>query len=235
MANKFQIKRTTTTGRTPNTTNAANSTYIAAGELAINLTDDKLFSSDGTNLIEVGSNLTSLSVSGNTVVAQINATSVYVGANVNITTSGLYVGNSTVNAVLTADSLTINSVPISIIGIYDSSNTVLANAFFVSGASINQLSDVDTVTVAPANNDLLVWSNSVSNWVPKSFSNVSPITTTGDLIIGNGTNSSTRLPIGANGYILQSNGTTATWVVNSGGGGGITTGKSIAMALIFGF
>lgn len=200
MANKFQIKRTTTTGRTPNTTNAANSTYIAAGELAINLTDDKLFSSDGTNLIEIGSNLSSLSVTGNTVVAQINATSLYVGANVNLTTTnifvgnttvnvnitstgatwanatsattsnqaGLYVGNSTVNAVLTASSLTINSVPISIIGIYDSSNTVLANAFFVSGASINQLSDVDTVTTAPANNNLFVWSNSVSNWVPSS-------------------------------------------------------------------
>jgi len=65
MANRFQIKRTTTTGRTPNTTSSGNTTYIAAGELAINLTDDKLFSSDGTNLIEIGSNLTSLSVTGN--------------------------------------------------------------------------------------------------------------------------------------------------------------------------
>jgi hypothetical protein len=65
MANRFQIKRTTTSGRTPNTTSSGNTTYIAAGELAINLTDDKLFSSDGTNLIEVGSNLSSLSVTGN--------------------------------------------------------------------------------------------------------------------------------------------------------------------------
>ena len=44
-----------------------------------------------------------------------------------------------------------------------------------------------------------------------AFNNLSPITTTGDLIIGNGTNSATRLGIGANGYILTSNGTTATW------------------------
>jgi hypothetical protein len=44
-----------------------------------------------------------------------------------------------------------------------------------------------------------------------AFNALSPITTTGDLIIGNGSNSATRLPIGANTYILTSNGTTATW------------------------
>ena len=44
-----------------------------------------------------------------------------------------------------------------------------------------------------------------------AFNALSPVTTTGDLIIGNGTNSATRLGIGANGYVLTSNGTTATW------------------------
>jgi hypothetical protein len=43
------------------------------------------------------------------------------------------------------------------------------------------------------------------------FNALSPITTTGDLILGNGTNSATRLGIGANGYLLTSNGTTASW------------------------
>ena len=64
-----------------------------------------------------------------------------------------------------------------------------------------------------------------------AFNALSPITSTGDLILGNGTNSATRLAIGANNYILTSNGTTASWQPNSG----ITTGKSIAMAMIFGF
>ena len=64
-----------------------------------------------------------------------------------------------------------------------------------------------------------------------AFNALSPITTTGDLILGNGTNSATRLAIGANGYILTSNGTTASWQANNG----ITTGKSIAMSMIFGF
>ena len=52
-----------------------------------------------------------------------------------------------------------------------------------------------------------------------AFNALSPITTTGDLIIGNGTNSATRLAIGTNGYVLTSNGTTASWAAGGGGGG----------------
>jgi hypothetical protein len=50
-----------------------------------------------------------------------------------------------------------------------------------------------------------------------AFNALSPITSTGDLIIGNGTNSATRLAIGSNGFVLTSNGTTATWAASTGG------------------
>jgi hypothetical protein len=50
-----------------------------------------------------------------------------------------------------------------------------------------------------------------------AFNALSPITTTGDLIIGNGSNSATRLGIGTNGFVLTSNGTTATWAASTGG------------------
>jgi hypothetical protein len=50
-----------------------------------------------------------------------------------------------------------------------------------------------------------------------SFNALSPITTTGDLILGNGSNSATRLGIGLNGYVLTSNGTTAAWAASTGG------------------
>ena len=59
-----------------------------------------------------------------------------------------------------------------------------------------------------------------------AFNALSPVTSTGDLIIGNGANSSTRLPIGANNYVLTSNGTTATWAVATGSGATITNDTS---------
>jgi len=55
-----------------------------------------------------------------------------------------------------------------------------------------------------------------------AFNALSPITTTGDLIIGNGTNSATRLGIGTNSYVLTSNGTTASWQA-AGGSTTLTT------------
>jgi hypothetical protein len=59
-----------------------------------------------------------------------------------------------------------------------------------------------------------------------AFNALSPITTTGDLIIGNGTNSATRLAIGATNYVLTSNGTTAVWAVASGSGATISNDTS---------
>ena len=55
------------------------------------------------------------------------------------------------------------------------------------------------------------------------FNALSPITTAGDLILGNGTNSATRLAIGTNGYVLTSNGTTASWAAASSGSGTVTS------------
>jgi hypothetical protein len=61
-----------------------------------------------------------------------------------------------------------------------------------------------------------------------AFNALSPITTAGDLILGNGTNSATRLAIGANTYVLTSNGTTATWAASTGSGATITNDTTTA-------
>jgi len=51
------------------------------------------------------------------------------------------------------------------------------------------------------------------------FNALSPITTTGDLVIGTGANASGRLPISATvGHVLTSTGTTATWQAPSASG-----------------
>ena len=50
-----------------------------------------------------------------------------------------------------------------------------------------------------------------------AFNALSPITTVGDLILGTGVNTSGRLAIGANNYVLTSDGTTASWAALAGG------------------
>jgi hypothetical protein len=56
-----------------------------------------------------------------------------------------------------------------------------------------------------------------------AFNALSPITNTGDLIIGTNTNTAGRLAVGTNGYVLTSNGTTATWAAPTTGGGTVTS------------
>lgn len=82
MANKIQIKRTSISGRTPNTSDPANTRYIDAGELSLNLTDGKLFSSNGSVYFEVGANLQSINV-GSAFTA--NSTRVNSAVNTSIT------------------------------------------------------------------------------------------------------------------------------------------------------
>lgn len=95
MPNKIQIKRTSVTGRTPNTTNSGNSHYIDTGELALNITDGKLFSSNGLVSFEIGANLNSLSVGGAKLTANatlVNAVALNVVNQTN--TATLYVTTS---------------------------------------------------------------------------------------------------------------------------------------------
>ena len=69
-----------------------------------------------------------------------------------------------------------------------------------------------TGTAAGLSSTLAIASGGTGQTTASSaFNALSPITTTGDLILGNGTNSATRLGIGANGYLLTSDGTTASW------------------------
>jgi len=89
--NKFQIKRTSVSGRTPEVSNTSASGYIDTGELALNFTDKKLFSSDGSNYFEIGSNLTNIQVTGPAIVdsLQFNTT-----ANVEANAQGQVVWNA---------------------------------------------------------------------------------------------------------------------------------------------
>jgi hypothetical protein len=71
----------------------------------------------------------------------------------------------------------------------------------------------DTGLVYVFNGSSWVDINDNSGAIPKST-----VTTAGDLIVADGNASVTRLGIGTNGQVLQSNGTTATWATPAGGG-----------------
>jgi hypothetical protein len=102
--------------------------------------------------------------------------------------------------------------------VYDKTNSTFA------GTNLNAIDYFSVI-----NADSLVLTNDLpiaqggtgQSTASAAFNALSPITTTGDLILGNGANSATRLGIGANGYLLSSNGTTASW--QPAPAGGVTT------------
>jgi len=73
--NVFQVKRTSTAGRTPNTTGsyATNTQYIGAGEFALNMADQILYTSNGSVVITVGANLVNQNISNTLTVKAISA------------------------------------------------------------------------------------------------------------------------------------------------------------------
>jgi hypothetical protein len=88
-------------------------------------------------------------------------------------------------------------------------NVVMAT---IQVADVPTLNQNTTGTAAGLSTTLAIGSGGTGQTTASAaFNALSPITTTGDLILGNGTNSATRLGIGANGYLLTSNGTTASW------------------------
>jgi hypothetical protein len=96
----------------------------------------------------------------------------------------------------------------------------LAGTALPAAIVTSSLTAVGTIATGVWNGTAIAIANGGTGQTTASaaFNALSPITTTGDLIIGNGTNSATRLAIGANTYVLTSNGTTASWQAAAGGG-----------------
>lgn len=93
--------------------------------------------------------------------------------------------------------------------------TVNTTTQWVVTSTVNTV-DTDTITFTkftrnPA--DYLLVSNNLSDVGTKAtaFNNVSPVTSTGDIIVGNGTNSNTRLAVGTQYQSLQASATTVVY------------------------
>lgn len=150
-------------------------TNLVNGELAINITDGKLYYKDNVNAVQL-------------LASKAGASGDVVGP-----------ASSTDNAIARYDLTTGKLIQNSGVTIDDSNNLTL-----------------------PAQGDVRFADSDSSNWV--AFQGASTIAS----------NVTWTLPAtdGTNGQVMQTNGSgTLSWTT----AGGITTGKSIAMAMIFGF
>ena len=158
--NRFQVKRTSVSGRLPNTTSSGNSSYIAAGELALNLTDGILYSSNGSTIIPIGANNVNVNVSGNLTVNSIVANG-SVGTNGQILTSNgssvywansggggsgaafvfksdQFTGNGSVNTYTLSELTTTNNALVFINGV----EQIPGSAYTVSGSNLTFVSNI---------------------------------------------------------------------------------------------
>ena len=149
--NRIQVKRTNVSGRTPNTSDPANTQYIAAGELALNMTDAILFTSNGSTVIEVGANNTFQNISTNNLTV---GNTLYVVANGNV-------GIST-------------AAPTAKLEIFDATNPRLKLNNGVYSASFYQDSSYNTTLAMSIQGNIswgtsaaisLLGTNSTTNWI----------------------------------------------------------------------
>jgi hypothetical protein len=163
MANTiFKLRRSSVAGKKPTTTD------ISIGELAINLTDRKLYSSDGSNTWEIGANLTTLAVSTNTTVNNViisggvyaNGSFGAPGQVLASNSSGLYWTSAADGALPIRQQYTANgsTTSFAVSGGYVSNNI----SVFLNGVLLRNGTEVDVtsgtnfvITPAPANGSLI--------------------------------------------------------------------------------
>ena len=225
--NVFQVKRTSTSGRTPNTTGSysTNSQYIAAGELALNMADGILYTSNGSSIIEIGANNTNVQVTGNLTVKSIvangslgvsgyvlttNGSSVYWG----VAGSGPTTNTSVTRQVFIANS-TVNT-SFAIAGGYVAYNgdVYLNGSKLVNGTDVDLSSGTNIVLSSPASVgdtiDVVLYSSAsaavINADAQYTWTNTHTFQNTVYLnsISANGS-------LGTNGQVLTSNGSDAYW------------------------
>lgn len=94
------------------------------------------------------------------------------------------------------------------------SKWINADASTSSSSSLDDLTD--TTITTPTDGEALIYNSVTGKWENETVASggSSPITTEGDLIVGDSSGTDTRLPIGAANTFLGSNGATAIWLGN---------------------
>lgn len=133
------------------------------------------------------------------------------GANV---TSGQFTRAASFSNVHTGTSST------NVAGWFNAAGGTINNAIYINGGDISLNGSSGTsgqVLTSAGANAVPTWTSALTN----------PMTTVGDVIVGGASGAATRLGIGANTFVLTSNGTTATWAPSAGGGSVSTVSATV--------
>jgi hypothetical protein len=220
MANtRFQLKRSTVSGVSPTTGD------IASGELGINVVDKKLFSTNGSVVFELGSNLSSIAVGNSTVRFIANTTQVAIANGQALIANGS-TGSS--GQVLSSNGTGVywSNVNSSVVVSQQFTANGIANAFTVTSGytpgaievylnGIKQLegTDVDTTSgsnvqflYTPSNNQIV----DVFGFLSSVTGGVSSIATSNGLVGGTITTTGTISVLANNGITSNSSGVFVT-------------------------
>lgn len=235
----LQVKRTTVSGRLPNTSVTSNSSYIYPGEFAFNLADRKLYSQYAGAPFEVGANLSSLNVTGDATVTgslTVVGNTIYTGNVVYINTTNLTVGDNiiTLNSDVTGTPTESAGIEVNrgtssnVSFLWDETNTrwTLGSRNFYVGGSINAAS-ISVTNFTAAN----IAATNLSTTNNFSISSVTMIANTSDLssllVTANSLYLSGALSVGNNvtgaanltfvGYITSNSGITSNGTLSVAG------------------
>jgi len=181
MANTtIQLKRSSVAGKQPNTTT------LSIGELAINITDKKLYSSDGTNIFEPAGNVSTINITGGIKangslgtagqVLASNGSSIYWTTD---QTSGNVVANAITTSTLAANAIAITSGTLTVGN--STVNTDIGNNYISVGNTLSY-ANIYSNRIIIGNTSVF---SSVNSYYIKSYANGDITSSNGVTISGN--------------------------------------------------
>ena len=238
---------------------AGSGTWFVAALLASGWNESSI-NNVQSNVATVSSNLNALTTSVGTISSNVNSVTTNLGtvsSNLNTLTTSVSTISSNVNSITT----NLGTVSSNLNALTTSTNTILANVNSVQSnlatvsTNVNSIaSNVSTLTtdlgtVSSNLNTLTTSIGIISSNVNSVTTNLGTVSTNVNSIAANVTNILTgttaftgninltaginaNSSVGTAGQVLTSNGSVAYWSTPSSGG--ITTGKAIAMAIVFG-
>ncbi|MCP4651701.1 MAG: hypothetical protein GY853_16690 [PVC group bacterium] len=138
-----------------------------------------------------------------------------------------------VEAVITAELVNGQSIDLaidSLIATHTAIATAHHTATVAGDLNLNDLAEKNHASLAAVTTDQHHAQSHNNTDHSTNYEETLPLSTRGDILIRNAANATARLGIGANTFVLTSDGTDISWAASAGGGGGLDTFTTVALA-----